>query len=85
MANNSSLAVFNLDQVSKLGKMQCPNSEAVTRDVKADDLRQMFLAMTEEVRAGYSKITRCHTFLVIALNLAQVLATLGMGNTSKIW
>lgn len=38
-------------QVSKLGKMQCQNSDKLAKDVKADDLRQMFLAMTEEV--GY--------------------------------
>lgn len=36
-------------QLSKLGKMQCRDEEALARDVKADDLRQMFLAMTEEV------------------------------------
>lgn len=36
--------------MSKLGKMQCQDAEALGRDVKADDLRQMFLAMTEEVR-----------------------------------
>jgi hypothetical protein len=36
--------------VSKLGKMQCQNADALAKDVKADDLRQMFLAMTEEVR-----------------------------------
>ena len=36
-------------QVSKLGKMQCQNADSLARDVKADDLRQMFLAMTEEV------------------------------------
>lgn len=29
--------------------MQCQDAEALGRDVKADDLRQMFLAMTEEV------------------------------------
>jgi hypothetical protein len=36
-------------QVSKLGKMKCQDADLVARDVKADDLRQMFLAMTEEV------------------------------------
>jgi GTP pyrophosphokinase len=41
-------------QVSKLGKMQCQDAEALGRDVKADDLRQMFLAMTEEVRFSSS-------------------------------
>lgn len=43
-------------KVSKLGKLQCASSEAVSRDVKADDLRQMFLAMTEEVRVIIVKL-----------------------------
>eukprot|EP00897_Mesotaenium_endlicherianum_P006140 jgi/Mesen1/5554/ME000280S04685 len=34
-------------KVSKLGKMTC-HADVVAQDVKADDLRQMFLAMTEE-------------------------------------
>jgi hypothetical protein len=35
--------------VSKLGKLQCKNEGSSKQDVKAEDLRQMFLAMTEEV------------------------------------
>ena len=37
------------NQVSKLGKLKCKDSDSSVQDVKADDLRQMFLAMTEEV------------------------------------
>ncbi|XP_058114236.1 putative GTP diphosphokinase RSH1, chloroplastic isoform X2 [Magnolia sinica] len=37
-------------KVSKLGKLQCKDSNESVQDVKADDLRQMFLAITEEVR-----------------------------------
>ncbi|MCO5558381.1 hypothetical protein L7F22_011963 [Adiantum nelumboides] len=43
-------------KVSKLGKLQCGGSTSVSRDVKADDLRQMFLAMTEEVRVIIVKL-----------------------------
>ncbi|CAM6129781.1 unnamed protein product [Calypogeia fissa] len=43
-------------KVSKLGKMQCQSSESKSQDVKADDLRQMFLAMTEEVRVIIVKL-----------------------------
>eukprot|EP00249_Psilotum_nudum_P024475 c29195_g2_i1 orf=590-2959(-) len=43
-------------KVSKLGKLQCASLEAVSCDVKADDLRQMFLAMTEEVRVIIVKL-----------------------------
>ncbi|EXB33536.1 GTP pyrophosphokinase [Morus notabilis] len=35
-------------KVSKLGKLKCKNEKDSVQDVKADDLRQMFLAMTEE-------------------------------------
>ncbi|KAG8663549.1 hypothetical protein MANES_01G222100v8 [Manihot esculenta] len=35
-------------KVSKLGKLKCKNESDSVQDVKADDLRQMFLAMTEE-------------------------------------
>ncbi|KAK1315922.1 hypothetical protein QJS10_CPA05g00353 [Acorus calamus] len=35
-------------KVSKLGKLQCKDGKSSVQDVKADDLRQMFLAMTEE-------------------------------------
>jgi len=31
--------------------MQCQNADTLAKDVKADDLRQMFLAMTEEARS----------------------------------
>ncbi|KAH9575155.1 hypothetical protein CY35_01G097300 [Sphagnum magellanicum] len=43
-------------KVSKLGKMKCQDADLVARDVKADDLRQMFLAMTEEVRVIIVKL-----------------------------
>ncbi|PWA97578.1 HD/PDEase domain, RelA/SpoT family, Beta-grasp domain protein [Artemisia annua] len=36
-------------KVSKLGKLKCKNEISAVQDVKAHDLRQMFLAMTEEV------------------------------------
>lgn len=32
-----------------MGKLNCKNETDSVQDVKADDLRQMFLAMTEEV------------------------------------
>ncbi|KAL6978360.1 GTP diphosphokinase [Sarracenia purpurea var. burkii] len=35
--------------VSKLRKLKCKNENHSVQDVKADDLRQMFLVMTEEV------------------------------------
>lgn len=35
--------------MSKLGKLKCKSENDSVQDVKADDLRQMFLAMTEEV------------------------------------
>ncbi|CAN1292600.1 Putative GTP diphosphokinase RSH1, chloroplastic, partial [Linum perenne] len=35
-------------KVSKLGKLKCKNENDDVQDVKADDLRQMFIAMTEE-------------------------------------
>ena len=41
--------IFFPDQVSKLGKLKYKNENDSVQDVKADDLRQMFLAMTEEV------------------------------------
>lgn len=41
--------IFFPDQVSKLGKLKYKNENDSVKDVKADDLRQMFLAMTEEV------------------------------------
>ncbi|KAM3313372.1 hypothetical protein ACQJBY_032773 [Aegilops geniculata] len=42
--------------VSKLGKLQCKNEGSSKQDVKAEDLRQMFLAMTEEVRVIIVKL-----------------------------
>ncbi|KAL2621760.1 hypothetical protein R1flu_001965 [Riccia fluitans] len=54
-------------KVSKLGKMQCQNSPASSRDVKADDLRQMFLAMTEEVRVIVVKLAdRLHNMRTLS-------------------
>ncbi|GAB4829946.1 Putative GTP diphosphokinase rsh1, chloroplastic [Ancistrocladus abbreviatus] len=43
-------------KVSKLGKLKCKNETNSVQDVKADDLRQMFLAMTEEVRVIIVKL-----------------------------
>lgn len=43
-------------KVSKLGKLQCASLDTVPNNVKADDLRQMFLAMTEEVRVIIVKL-----------------------------
>lgn len=40
-------------QVSKLGKLQCKSEGSSKQDLKAEDLRQMFLAMTEEVSFFY--------------------------------
>nr|CAB3495997.1 unnamed protein product [Digitaria exilis] len=42
-------------KVSKLGKLQC-NEGSSKQDIKAEDLRQMFLAMTEEVRVVIVKL-----------------------------
>ncbi|KAK4708571.1 hypothetical protein R3W88_029496 [Solanum pinnatisectum] len=42
-------------KVSKLGKIKCKD-ESHVQDVKADDLRQMFLSMTEEVRVIIVKL-----------------------------
>ncbi|KAJ7524161.1 hypothetical protein O6H91_18G080300 [Diphasiastrum complanatum] len=54
-------------KVSKLGKLNCSQSEAVGRDVKADDLRQMFLAMTEEVRVIIVKLAdRLHNMRTLS-------------------
>jgi (p)ppGpp synthase/HD superfamily hydrolase len=54
--------------VSKLGKLKCKTESETIQDVKADDLRQMFLAMTDEVRVIIVKLadrlhnmrTLCH-------------------------
>ncbi|KAF3777572.1 putative GTP diphosphokinase [Nymphaea thermarum] len=43
-------------KVSKLGKLQYNNATTSAQDVKADDLRQMFLAMTEEVHVVIVKL-----------------------------
>uniref|UniRef100_A0A7I4B6T2 Putative GTP diphosphokinase RSH1, chloroplastic n=1 Tax=Physcomitrium patens TaxID=3218 RepID=A0A7I4B6T2_PHYPA len=54
-------------KVSKLGKMQCQNSDSLGKDVKADDLRQMFLAMTEEVRVIIVKLAdRLHNMRTLS-------------------
>ncbi|KAJ0229915.1 putative GTP diphosphokinase RSH1 [Hirschfeldia incana] len=55
-------------KVSKLGKLKCKTESEPIQDVKADDLRQMFLAMTDEVRVIIVKLadrlhnmrTLCH-------------------------
>ncbi|CAK9277714.1 unnamed protein product [Sphagnum jensenii] len=53
-------------KVSKLGKMKCQDADLVARDVKADDLRQMFLAMTEEVRVIIVKLAdRLHNMCTL--------------------
>lgn len=52
-------------QVSKLGKLKSKNENHSVQDVKADDLRQMFLAMTEEVSYGFIS-----TYLVIKFMMA---------------
>ncbi|XP_008655433.1 putative GTP diphosphokinase RSH1, chloroplastic isoform X2 [Zea mays] len=43
-------------KVSKLGKLQCKSEGSTKQDIKAEDLRQMFLAMTEEVRVIIVKL-----------------------------
>jgi (p)ppGpp synthase/HD superfamily hydrolase len=43
-------------KVSKLGKLQCKSESSSKQDLKAEDLRQMFLAMTEEVRVIIVKL-----------------------------
>ncbi|XP_010938372.1 putative GTP diphosphokinase RSH1, chloroplastic isoform X1 [Elaeis guineensis] len=54
-------------KVSKLGKLQCKNTNSSARDVKADDLRQMFLAMTEEVRVIIVKLAdRLHNMRTLS-------------------
>lgn len=45
--------------MSKLGKLKCKSEQDSVQDVKADDLRQMLLAMTEEV----------DLFIIILLNV----------------
>nr|XP_018629330.1 putative GTP diphosphokinase RSH1, chloroplastic isoform X2 [Nicotiana tomentosiformis] len=52
--------------VSKLGKIKCKD-ESHVQDVKADDLRQMFLSMTEEVRVIIVKLAdRLHNMRTLS-------------------
>lgn len=54
-------------KVSKLGKLKCTNENDSVQDVKADDLRQMFLAMTEEVRVIIVKLAdRLHNMRTLS-------------------
>ncbi|KAF3436480.1 hypothetical protein FNV43_RR23572 [Rhamnella rubrinervis] len=54
-------------KVSKLGKLKCKNENDSVQDVKADDLRQMFLAMTEEVRVIIVKLAdRLHNMRTLS-------------------
>ncbi|XP_042048565.1 putative GTP diphosphokinase RSH1, chloroplastic isoform X2 [Salvia splendens] len=54
-------------KVSKLGKLKSKNENHSVQDVKADDLRQMFLAMTEEVRVIIVKLAdRLHNMRTLA-------------------
>ncbi|XP_043721516.1 putative GTP diphosphokinase RSH1, chloroplastic isoform X2 [Telopea speciosissima] len=53
-------------KVSKLGKLHCKNVSSA-QDVKANDLRQMFLAMTEEVRVIIVKLAdRLHNMRTLS-------------------
>ncbi|XP_002976143.2 putative GTP diphosphokinase RSH1, chloroplastic isoform X1 [Selaginella moellendorffii] len=54
-------------KVSKLGKIQFSDSQAAVQDAQADDLRQMFLAMTEEVRVIVVKLAdRLHNMRTLS-------------------
>ncbi|KAJ8749662.1 hypothetical protein K2173_026311 [Erythroxylum novogranatense] len=54
-------------KVSKLGKLKCKDETNSVQDVKADDLRQMFLAMTEEVRVIIVKLAdRLHNMRTLS-------------------
>ncbi|XP_074589117.1 putative GTP diphosphokinase RSH1, chloroplastic [Curcuma longa] len=54
-------------KVSKLGKLTCKGADSSVQDVKADDLRQMFLAMTEEVRVIIVKLAdRLHNMRTLS-------------------
>ncbi|GAA0172191.1 kinase [Lithospermum erythrorhizon] len=54
-------------KVSKLGKLKSKDKGLSVQDVKADDLRQMFLAMTEEVRVIIVKLAdRLHNMRTLA-------------------
>lgn len=63
------LIVEGETKVSKLGKLKSKNENhsISVQDVKADDLRQMFLAMTEEVRVIIVKLAdRLHNMRTLA-------------------
>ncbi|XP_016711896.2 putative GTP diphosphokinase RSH1, chloroplastic isoform X2 [Gossypium hirsutum] len=76
-------------KVSKLGKLKYKNENDSVQDVKADDLRQMFLSTTQEVRVIIVKLadrlhnmrTLCHMpphkQSSIAMETLQVFAPLG--------
>ncbi|KAL4603556.1 hypothetical protein ACB092_10G132200 [Castanea dentata] len=54
-------------KVSKLGKLKYKNESDSVQDVKADDLHQMFLAMTEEVRVIIVKLAdRLHNMRTLS-------------------
>ncbi|KAJ0691661.1 putative GTP diphosphokinase [Helianthus annuus] len=54
-------------KVSKLGKLKYKNESRSIQDVKAHDLRQMFLAMTEEVRVIIVKLAdRLHNMRTLS-------------------
>lgn len=54
-------------KVSKLGKLKYKNESHSVQDVKAHDLRQMFLAMTEEVRVIIVKLAdRLHNMRTLS-------------------
>ncbi|GMJ01328.1 RELA/SPOT homolog 1, RELA-SPOT HOMOLOG 1, RELA/SPOT HOMOLOG 1 [Hibiscus trionum] len=54
-------------KVSKLGKLKYENENNSVQDVKADDLQQMFLAMTEEVRVIIVKLAdRLHNMRTLS-------------------
>ncbi|TYH56920.1 hypothetical protein ES332_D08G054200v1 [Gossypium tomentosum] len=54
-------------KVSKLGKLKYKNENDSVQDVKADDLQQMFLAMTEEVRVIIVKLAdRLHNMRTLS-------------------
>ncbi|KAJ8497826.1 hypothetical protein OPV22_008378 [Ensete ventricosum] len=54
-------------KVSKLGKLKCKSADSSVQDVKANDLRQMFLAMTEEVRVIIVKLAdRLHNMRTLS-------------------
>ncbi|MFS7901646.1 putative GTP diphosphokinase, Guanosine-3',5'-bis(diphosphate) 3'-diphosphatase [Helianthus anomalus] len=54
-------------KVSKLGKLKCNNEISSVQEVKAHDLRQMFLAMTEEVRVIIVKLAdRLHNMRTLS-------------------